>query len=38
MYWTPAKMLLLADVNEYSFTIAVVMLYGDIDLGQQWLK
>ena len=23
MYWTPAKMLLLADVAEYSFTYAV---------------
>ena len=22
MYWTPAKMLLLADVDEYSFTSA----------------
>ena len=31
MYWTPAKMLLLADVGEYSFANAVT--WTNVDLS-----
>ena len=33
MYWTPAKMLLLADVDEYYFANAVIIIYQGWFLG-----